>query len=234
MCVRGRPGAVSRWRYGVRIRSPNVRPRDERLAYVSFMAVGDAAHLLRLVTTAVDGFEEAPVPASVRRALRIAKLRGDADATARLGLDTMHHVHKGLAEANPAVLKSFMDNREHWRDSPRHWVGRRGPLPDRGPLTNFGEPVADPPMELSTHTKIRRTNLDQVRAHIADRVRSYTFLYLVGCETQLRFANAAEDIFTEHRLATERHLADVARRARPTQRGDRPGGARVEKRGRMH
>lgn len=173
------------------------------------MAVGDAAHLLRLITTALDGFEEIPLPASVRRALRIAKLRGDGDATTRLNFELDFDGHKGLVETYPTVLESFMEGRDIGE------IGLDAGLEEGGryliaSIDQLCEPAIDPPMELSTRTKMRRANLAQLQAHIAVRVRAYTFQYLVGCETQLRFATAAEDIFTEHRLATERHLADVA------------------------
>jgi hypothetical protein len=173
------------------------------------MAVGDAAHLLRLVTTALDEFEQGPLPASVRRALRIAKLRGDDEATARLNLELDFDAHGSHAEANPAVLHAFMSNRDIGD------IGLDAGLEEgrrylTASIDQLCEPAAEPPMELSTRTRIRRANLEQLRTHIANGVRAYTFDYLVGCETQLRFATAAESIFTEHRLATERHLSDVA------------------------
>jgi hypothetical protein len=173
------------------------------------MATGDAAHLLRLVTVALDGFEETPLPASVRRALRIAKLQGDGDETVRLSLELDFDGHRRLAETYPTVLESFMEDRDIGE------IGLEVGL-DEGvrylvaSIDELCKAAADPPMELSTRTKVRRANLAQVHTHIADGVRARTFQYLVGCETQLRLATAAEDIFTEHRLATERHLADVA------------------------
>ena len=173
------------------------------------MAVGDAAHILRLVTMALDDFEREPIPAAVRRALRIARLRGDADDEARLGLELGYEEYKGRVDERAAALTSFLAN----RDISAIGLDTGFPQTTRYMVASIDllcELDVEPPMELSTQSKMRRANTALVKAHLVNGVRSYTFMYLVGCETQLRFATAAETIFAEHRMATDRHLADVA------------------------
>jgi hypothetical protein len=172
------------------------------------------AHLLRLVTVALDEFETAELPASVRRAWRIARLRGDTVEACRFAME--------LGVEEPAADLGM--NERLAADS---WFSEGRAVHDVDPrnldLTEFqlirlatlslDEMVTTPrPYEddLSLRSRMEWENRRLVVRQVMGRVRNDTFSYLMQCETTLRLAAAGSRIFDRHRARVDQHLRAVA------------------------
>lgn len=172
--------------------------------------MSSSAQLLSLVADALDKFDDAPLPASVRRALRVAQLSGDTSVATRLlmELDYQQGGERLESLADPIHLE-YRDNRA---------LGKAGSLfgfpdvveHDTTPLEALVGDTAPSSIQLSSATQTERRNLALVREHMAAGVRAFTFDYLSRRESELRLTSAAKRIFDDHRNRTEQFLTGAA------------------------
>lgn len=173
--------------------------------------VDGAAHLLHLVSTALDEFESAPLPASVRRAWRVARLRGDTVDAPRFAMELGVHDpttaagEVGLEERRAAELE-FAQGRH--TDVDGALLGC-----DVGSLVfrSLDEMVTEQrpyEQDASLQSRIEWENRRFVMRQVMGTVRNATFAYLMRCESTLRLATTGERVFERHRLRVD-HLLNV-------------------------
>lgn len=178
------------------------------------MLTDTASHLLDLVTVALDEFETAELPASVRRAWRIARIRGDTVEAARFAMELS-------VEERPEGLGM------NERQAAEAWFTQGRLMDDVDPrlldLTEAGliflttrsldEMVSTPRPyedELSRRSRIEAENRRFVTRRVMGRVRNDTVNYLMQCEATLRLAATGGQIFDRHRTRVDKLLRSVA------------------------
>lgn len=178
-------------------------------------------HVLDLVSRALDEFESVSLAASVRRALRIARLRGDSAEAYRFALEL------GLQDVAGRVgAKEFPDLLEaNWRDDvyaafcrdrtsqvdPRNLgISGAGPVVFDQPLDELNLPDAPYEDELSLRSRMEKQNRRIVAESILAGVRNLSFRYLIACETELRLAVTGERLFNRHRARVDSVLRRIA------------------------
>jgi hypothetical protein len=176
------------------------------------------SHVLSLVSTTLDEYEDVPLHASLRRALRIARLRGDAQEAFRFDLEL------GLADTDQdseadialgerwrhAEYAAFIQDRTADVEARNLGYDRDGPVTYSGPIDSL---VLEPPpyeQELSLQSRIENSNRQVVVDRILASVRNRTFKYLIGCETELRLSVTGEKLFGRHRRHVDRLLRAAA------------------------
>lgn len=170
-------------------------------------------HVLSLVSTALDDFESASVGATIRRALRIARLLGDGPDAYRFSLDL------GLVTPDstppdpwgPAVLQSWLHDHQGADPTSRS----EGGDPNRTviwdvPVDQLTIPEFPFEERLSWHTKFERANRKIQADSVLTVIKNRAFEYLIGRETVLRFSSAGEDIFRRHQARVDKLLLEVA------------------------
>lgn len=178
------------------------------------------SHVLRLVSTALDEFETASLGSSVRRAYRIARLRGDSRDAFRLGLEL------GIrAEAPDVDQSSPGDEDQSWIDA--EWFAfLRSRTADveakllghrEGGAVRYTLPVdeliiVEPAYqsELSLETRMETDNRRRVVDRMLAEIRNLAYRYLIGCETELRLSVSGERMFGKHRSRVDRVLGETA------------------------
>ena len=173
-------------------------------------------HLLQLVTVALDDFETLPVPASVRRAWRIARLRGDLVESFRfaleLGLTDEAHSHPG----GPGVEADLQQ---------AVWQYKAGRTVESDPALIGLDSLEDLTMrpvdqlvlrpahfedQLSRRTQMEHQNRREIANGILADVGNTVFQYLLRCETTLRLSATGERIFDRYRSVVDRMLEQIA------------------------
>lgn len=184
------------------------------------MATSD--HVLLLVRKALDEFDDVPLEASVRRAVRIANLVGDTKWTIRLSLDLK--TMGGDRETNGAISRMLMEDPSTWgsttgpaEQAVTAWMNDRKiegsdkidgqslaqlefwskELED---IRNSGERV-DYETDLSTRAR---------RTQILTRTRHLTFALLCSWERRLGYTSINESIFGGYRVKVDKLLAEGA------------------------
>lgn len=175
-------------------------------------------HILQLVTTALDEFETAPLPATVRRVWRIARLRGDIFEALRfateLGVDDDFadlEPSAEIAELRGLADEAFNAGRATTVD-PSQLDVERIELFTKQPLERLWEQVEPNTYEdeLSFKSRIRNENKRVVAKALLAGIRNDAFQYLMRCETTLRLSVTGERIFDRHRERVDRLLRAVA------------------------
>jgi len=173
-----------------------------------------ASHLLDLITVALDEFETAELPASVRRAWRIARLRGDTVEAARFAMEL------GVEQLSEGLGMNERQAAEVWFKQSRS-VDDVDPLllnlTEAGLISlttcSLDEMVSTPRPyedEVSRRSRIEAENRRFVTRRVMGRVRNDTFNYLMQCEASLRLAATGGQIFDRHRTRVDQHLRSVA------------------------
>lgn len=174
------------------------------------------AHILELVTVALDEFESVPASTSVRRALRIARLRGNLEEALRFALEL------GMAEdesdnTRPADMASLRTRAETDFLQGRTRVVEAANLGIddvnlflQQPLQRLERDARPYEQDLSLRSRIQHENKRVVAGDIVAGVGNDSFLYLMRCEAALRLALTGEGIFDRHREAVDTLLMQVA------------------------
>lgn len=176
------------------------------------------SHVLHLVSTALDDFETVPLGASVRRALRIARLRGEALEAFRFGLelgleeemdetDTSFELYPGWRNR---IRAAFLQDRTVKAEARDLGYDREGPVIYAKPIDEFSIKEPAYAEELSLISRIENSNRRIVVEGILAKVRNLTYQYLIGCETELRLSVTGERLFGHHRLRVDRMLRESA------------------------
>jgi hypothetical protein len=193
-------------------------------------------HLLGLVRTALDEFEDVPLSASVRRSLRIAMQRGDQDEAwfAREDLRPMGGA-RDLAKSEMKTIWPELSDAEsmvRFRELFEVWLVERSPSQIPENLTphfsddGSGSMIGGSVDEIERVLSLRRgkwmeemgdlrnravmESRVQVDEEILGRIRQRTFMYLCRCEAELSFASTSATVFDRHRRRVDRHLAVLA------------------------
>lgn len=173
-------------------------------------------HILQLVTTALDEFETAPVPATVRRAWRIARLRSDIVEALRFAMEL--GTDEDLGEMEPSADLStsrdlaeatFTAGRSTTVDPKLLGLDRIEVLTMRS-LDMLRVDPAPYEDEISLRSRIENENKRVVVNDILARIRNDAFQYLMRCETTLRLSITGQRIFDRHRKRVDRLLRAVA------------------------
>lgn len=176
------------------------------------------SHVLTLVTTALDEFESVPLHASVRRALRVARLRGEAAEAFRFGLelgltdrDSLEHLSSDYDHGwKAAEYSAFIQDRTAKAEARNLGYDRDGPVIYSGPIDELTHDSPDYEEELSLQSRIENSNRRIVLGRILASVRNRAYQYLIGCETELRLSVTGERLFGSHRLRVDRVLRESA------------------------
>ena len=192
--------------------------------------------LLALTRQALDEFESVPLAASLRRAERIARLRGDIHYAFRFQLDLRPNAGSTVWSRTEAyeMLKSEDVNAaevDAWR-SPlfEEWMKERIPshVPDaladtfgNGELIGGSiESVIRHAALMERESAVTRQPMDQLRfevrrdfdLEIIERTRHRVFTYLCTVERDLSYIGVNADIFERHRRRVEAFLSQVSPR----------------------
>jgi len=173
-------------------------------------------HILQLVAVALDEFETVPVSATVRRAWRIGRLRGDIEEGLRFALEL--GMYEDLGEVTPSpelelarqqAENAFLAGRS------RNVESRNLGLDDieiflQQPLDSLRLTAPPHEQELSFRSRLQHENRRVVANDIVAGVRNDTFQYLMRCESTLRLSVTGERIFDRHRERVDRLLESVA------------------------
>lgn len=173
-----------------------------------------AAHLLELVTVALDEFETAELPSTVRRAWRIARLRGDTVEASRFAMELGVEEHPdGLGMDERAAAEAWFNQGRSMNDIDPRLLD----LTDAGLIAltagSLDEMVSMPTPyedELALRSRIEGENRRFVTRRVLGRVRNDTADYLMQCEASLRLAATGGLIFDRHRTRVDQHLRAVA------------------------
>ena len=192
----------------------------------------ETERLIELVRTALDEFESASLSASVRRALRIAQLRGDAAMAwfCRLDLRPMG----GSKAMQRGELQAIWPEADYATWVTTHnalleeWMLERTPNdPIPGAPTGEDSILGGSVSELEAQLALRegtwreefaddvvhKSELDR-RAYadrsVLERIRQRMYFYLCRCETELAVGGIAANVFDRHRRRVDETLSAVA------------------------
>lgn len=192
---------------------------------------GSSQHLLSLVSDALDRFEERGLDASLRSALRIARLRGDADEAWMFSRD--------LRPAGGSGTVSIEESQHLWPDDApeivqsrrsvllEEWIAERTPHIQEALVGKF--PADSLIGGSSEELAVRMTWLEKARdaesdpsgrlelesrlmmeCEIVSRIRYRVFSYLCRCEREIGFDVTAFGVFDRYRRLVDAHLGEVA------------------------
>jgi hypothetical protein len=191
-----------------------------------------SSEILDLTRTALELFETSSLDASARRALRIARLRGDADEAWLLRTDL--RPLGGSEDLRIIEIGSLFQGSEYAfiveadRRLREIWIQERTPFKIEKPLSEVmkqGNLLGGSILDLQRqrdHYDGEKQKCDDVtlramleqRASIAgeiiDRIRFRTYSYLCRLETELTFSVSGQDIFGRHRQRVDLCLSEVA------------------------
>ena len=174
------------------------------------------AHILHLVTIALDEFETAPMSATVRRAWRIARLRGDIAEALRFALELGMNEDLGDLTKSPEMEPlreqaeaAFLVRRSRSVDPSNLGLDEIEVFLQQ-PLDSLPVEAKPYEQELSFRSRIEHENRRVVADDIVAGVRNDTFQYLMRCESTLRLSVTGERIFDRHRERVDRFLEAVA------------------------
>jgi hypothetical protein len=198
--------------------------------------VTNVEHMLDLTRQALDEFESVPLAASLRRALRIARLRGDIHYVHMFQLDLGTHGGSTVWRRTEAfeLLKSEEISTvdvDWWRSQiNEEWMKERTPskvhelLKDafgdsdliggsiESIIRNSAALERESALASQPRQKYRlelRRELDQ---EIIERTTHRVFTYLCTVERELSYIGVNADIFERHRLRVESFLSQISPR----------------------
>lgn len=190
-------------------------------------------HLMVLTRQALDEFESAPLAASLRRAERIARLRGDTHWAMMFQLDLRPHGGSSTwrrTEAFEMLEADGMDgkNVDTWRSQiGEEWIKERTPSHVEAPLQDLfgdGQLVGGSidfvirhaaSLELLVDTEVKpepkyRVELRrEVDLEIIERTTHRVFTYLCTVERELSYVGVNADIFERHRRRVESFMSQI-------------------------
>lgn len=193
--------------------------------------LGSTEHLIQLTRQALDSFDEVGAGISTRRALRIARLRGDA-------LHAWMFAHDlrptgGSTEVTRSEATLLWPEEEYAVVHARHsqlleeWIAERQPrvpevLKDALPADALlSGSVEDIEARIASFTAARDREADtkaravldarlMMEAEVLGRIQYRVYSYLCQCERALGFGAGAGSIFDRYRTRVDSHLADLA------------------------
>jgi len=180
------------------------------------MPPGSTRHILDLIGTALDEFEDAPLEASLRRGWRIARLRGDLLEAFRfameLGIDDYFEEMEPSIEVSVirAQAEALMVQRRSSDIEPKRLGLDRIEEVTMQPVANLVTERSNYESELSRTSQMWHEGRRRLSLAVLGRVRNDLFLYLMRCESTLRLSAAGEHIFDRHRQRVEEVLRSVA------------------------
>jgi hypothetical protein len=193
-------------------------------------------HLLGLVCTTLDEFEDVPLSASVRRSLRIAMQRGDHDEVwfARTDLRPTGGA-RALAQSEMRAIWPDLDESaalQRYQELFEQWLMERSPsqIPDilkpHFSDDGSGNMISGSVDELErllalregrwmqelpdSHARLVMESRILIDQEILGRIRHRTHMYLCRCEAELTFASTSGTIFDRHRHRVDRCLTELA------------------------
>jgi hypothetical protein len=193
------------------------------------MAVDEVLQLLR---RALDEFEDVPLGASVRRALRIALLLGDAEPAWRFRQELSPVGGSGVVSASE--VQSLWPEEEYEEVRRRHRRMVEEYMKERQPaiIPDFlhdsippGSILSGSVDELDSYLRLARVEAEraessteygmwQARAGLQEevlaRIRQRTFHYLCRCEVQVASGATSQRVFERHRKRVDRYLGELA------------------------
>jgi len=191
--------------------------------------------VLGLTREALDKFESVPLAASLRRALRIARLRGDIHQVHMFQLDLRPHGGSMVLRRTEVfeLVKSeeagFVDV-EVWRSQiGEEWIKERTPAKVHDLLKNMiredsllagsidsiirnagllerESTLQEPQSEQKYKLELRR----ELDLEIIERTTHRAFTYLCSVERELSYIGVNADIFERHRLRMESFLSRIS------------------------
>ena len=165
---------------------------------------------------ALDEFEAVPTSTTVRRAFRIAQLRGDNPEELRFALEL--GMDRTLADVPPdremdalmdGAEASFLFGRRRRLDADNLGVSDLDVFLQQ-PLHRLEVEAPAHEQRLSLISQIENENRRMVARDILSVIGNDTLAYLLRCERTLRFSTSGESIFNRHRERVDRFLEDVA------------------------
>lgn len=191
---------------------------------------GSTEHLVKLTLIALDDFDEVPLATSARRALRIARLRGDADIAWMLAQDLRPGRGSSIIRRSEAqLLWPELDPaavHERHRGLAEVWIQERQPhVPELLPMdpkdTILVGSIAEVEARIeswrrdcNTETDFRRRAVAEARLgmelEVLERIRFRVYSYLCQCERVLGFATGASSVFDRYRARVDAHLEKLA------------------------
>jgi len=173
--------------------------------------------ILALIRTALDEFDDRPLPVSVRRAIRIASLIGDSRAAARLGYELKDYGSAGSSpEGNKADTQRLTGNASTWGE------------PDDPALLAMDEYLRERKLDdgrivghsLVTIDFLEQNSFDENgpfdlpgthrMRQVRELARHRTFTYLCSWERQFGYSSINEFIFGGYRERVDRLLSTSA------------------------
>ena len=193
-------------------------------------------HVLGLTRQALDEFESVPIAASLRRALRIARLRGDITYAHMFQLDLRPHGGSTIWRRTEAY--ELLKNEEigtvdvdMWRSQiSEEWFKERTPSKIHEPLKDTigddmliggsidsiirNSTVLEQESALATkpEQKYRMELRRELDLEIIERTTHRAHTYLCMVERQLSYIGVNADIFERHRLRVESFLSQISPR----------------------
>ncbi|WP_370150925.1 hypothetical protein [Streptacidiphilus sp. EB129] len=173
--------------------------------------------ILALVRSALDEFDDRPLPVSVRRACRIASLAGDSQTAVRLSLE-LTGIGNGDPVANREAVKRFLPDPEMWdseEDSPGRVATReflRDRMVDRDNPESLTDSTSVPALEWFTATFSRQEDTpDSLAAalrttNLLELIRHRTFTYLCEWERRFGYSSINDSIFGGYKATVDRLL----------------------------
>ncbi|MFE1268512.1 hypothetical protein [Streptomyces sp. NPDC058758] len=194
--------------------------------------VNPTEQILNLTTTALDEFESVSLSASVRRAMRIARLMGDNEQAYLLSLD-LRPVGGSAWLRRRNAEEYFSDGesstaRDRARELLEVYIEERTPVKIPDALTGIIEqgsvlsgPISVLEMaidEMVKSAEVEEDPLDKLRFalridlqnQILERIRHRTFSYLCSVETKIGIGFANREIFERSRSRVEEALRGIA------------------------
>ena len=190
-------------------------------------------HLIGLTRQALDEFESVPLAASLRRAERVARLRGDIHWAMMFQLDLRPHggsstwrrteafemlKAQGLDgfnvdERRSQILEEWMRERQPSGVEPLQDLFGDGQLIG-GSIQFVIRHAAGLEVTVAAETKPDRKYRAEMRweadLEIIERTTHRAFTYLCTTERELSFAGVNADIFERHRRRVESYLSQIA------------------------
>jgi hypothetical protein len=182
--------------------------------------VATSDHVLRLVRTALDEFDDKPLEVSVRRAVRIANLVGDTKYAVRLSLDLK--TMGGDRETNGEISRMLMADPSTWgsmtgpaEQAVEAWMNDRkiegsGNIDSHSlaELEFWDNELEDLKMSGERVNYETDLNTRQRTTRILARTRHLTFALLCSWERRLDYSAINESIFGGYRVKVDALLAE--------------------------
>ena len=185
-----------------------------------FAPVSTPNPILRQVQIALDEFDEKPLDASVRRAVRIANLIGDRKAAIRLSMEILSL--GGDRSANAAEFRRLMEDPSDFdekdgahEEAYREFVADRQYSGDKilahsvSELEYFQSVLGDPTL-VSEKDAPSTLEARVIGRQILARTRQRTFNLLCSWERMLTFSDTNQRIFASFQSRTEELLSKLS------------------------